>query len=112
MDAGSQGALMAISNALVHLHKEAYGRGPTSARTYVQDDLCVCLLRGGYTRAEHTLRDHGEMEALRHHRVVVQGTMEDQARAIVREHLGRDVVSVMSATDPERDVSVEVFVLA
>ena len=103
---------MAISNALVHLHKQAYGRGPTSARTYVQDDLLVCLLRGGYTRGEHMLRDHGELETLRDHRVVVQGTIEDQARAIVREHLGRDVVSVMSANDPERDLSVEIFVLA
>ena len=42
--------LTAISEGMVALLKEYYGRGPTQAKTYYQDDLVVCLLRGGFTR--------------------------------------------------------------
>ena len=46
----------AISDGLVALLKEFYGRGPDKAKTYVTDDLVVCLLRGGFTRVAQTLR--------------------------------------------------------
>ncbi len=36
----------AISDGLVALLKEYYGRGPERTWTYVSDDLVVCLLRG------------------------------------------------------------------
>ena len=36
-----------ISNALVRLHKEYYGKGPTRAKTFVVDDAVVCILRTG-----------------------------------------------------------------
>ncbi len=41
------------------LLKEFYGRGPTRTKTYYQDDLVVCLLRGGFTRVEQTLLEGG-----------------------------------------------------
>jgi hypothetical protein len=44
--------LTAISDGLVALLKEFYGRGPTQAKSYYQDDLVVCMLRGGYTRVD------------------------------------------------------------
>ena len=47
--------LTAISDGLVALLKEFYGRGPTQAKTYYHDDLVVCVLRGGFTRVEQTL---------------------------------------------------------
>ncbi len=43
--------LTSISKGMVALLKEFYGRGPTRAKTYYRDDLVVCLLRGGATRA-------------------------------------------------------------
>ena len=42
--------LTAISDGLVGLLKEFFGRGPTRAKTYYHDDLVVCLLRGGFCR--------------------------------------------------------------
>jgi hypothetical protein len=42
--------LTAVSDGMVALLKEFYGRGPTQAKTYYYDDLVVCLLRGGFTR--------------------------------------------------------------
>ena len=35
---GPDSALQAISNGLVHLMSESYGRGPTRAKTYILDD--------------------------------------------------------------------------
>jgi uncharacterized protein YbcI len=55
--AGTQAA--AISNALVQLHRHRYGKGPTKAKTYLLDDLVVCVLEGGALRVEETLRDRG-----------------------------------------------------
>ena len=51
--------LTAISDGLVALLKEFYGRGPTRAKSYYEDDLVVCLLRGGFTRVEQTLLEGG-----------------------------------------------------
>ena len=52
---GSHGdVLTAVSEGMVALLKEYYGRGPTQAKTYYYDDLVVCVLRGGFTRVEQT----------------------------------------------------------
>jgi hypothetical protein len=53
--------LTAVSEGMVALLKEYYGRGPTQAKTYYMDDLVVCLLRGGFTRVEQTLLDGGRV---------------------------------------------------
>jgi uncharacterized protein YbcI len=37
---------------MVALLKEFYGRGPTRAKSYYEDDLVVCVLRGGFSRVE------------------------------------------------------------
>jgi uncharacterized protein YbcI len=47
----------AISDGIVALLKGYYGRGPDRTKTYVNGDLVVCLLRGGFTRVEQTLRE-------------------------------------------------------
>lgn len=39
--------LTAISDGLVALLKEFYGRGPTQTKSYYEDDLVVCVLRDG-----------------------------------------------------------------
>ena len=56
--------LTAISDGMVGLLKEFYGRGPTRAKSYFVDDLVVCVLRGGFTRVEQTLLDGGRSAAV------------------------------------------------
>ena len=57
-DTASHGDILtAISDGIVGLLKEYYGRGPTEAKSYFQDDLVVCVLRGGFSRVEQTLLD-------------------------------------------------------
>jgi len=40
---------------MVALLKEFYGKGPARTKSYFEDDLVVCLLRGGFSRVELTL---------------------------------------------------------
>jgi uncharacterized protein YbcI len=77
---------------LVALLKDYYGRGPEQAKTYVSDDLVVCLLRGGFTPVEQTLKEGG------------YGGVE--------EATGRRVVGFMSGNQQDPDMICEVFVLA
>ena len=102
----------AISDGLVALLKEYYGRGPEQAKTYVSDDLVVCLLRGGFTPVEQTLREGGYGEAVIHQRMAFQEVMRQRFEAVVERATGRRVVGFMSGNQQDPDMICEVFVLA
>ena len=36
-----------IANAMVGLKKEFYGKGPTEAKTYINDHYVFCVMKGG-----------------------------------------------------------------
>jgi uncharacterized protein YbcI len=59
------------------LHAQYYGHRPTKAKTYVADDLVVCVLEQTFTRAERTLIEHGDGEAIRDIRRRFQQRMEE-----------------------------------
>ena len=48
-----------LSNAIVSLFKQYYGRGPADCRTYLEPDLVVVVMTGGYHAAEQTLFEAG-----------------------------------------------------
>ena len=100
-----------ISNAISRLHKEFVGRGPTNARTTIDGDLVVCLLEGGYTRAEQTLSANDNDDIVAAGRLGLQDAMRKAMIAAVEETTGRRVLSFMSANDLRRNLQVEVFVL-
>jgi uncharacterized protein YbcI len=104
--------LTAISDGLVALLKDYYGRGPTQAKTYYQDDLVVCLLRGGFTRVEQTLRDGGRGHAVIQQRMEFQEVMRERFEAVIEEATGRRVVGFMSGNQQDPDMICEVFILA
>lgn len=109
---GSSGnLLLEISNELVRVHKERYGRGPTKARTYISDDLVVVVLQGGYSRAENTLVETGRADAVTQTRLAIQETIEEETRATIERLTGRKVRSYMSGNDPKRELQAEVFLL-
>src|SRR6202789_4137241 len=103
--------LTAISDGLVALLKEFYGRGPTQAKSYYQDDLVVCILRGGYTQVEQTLRDGGRGSAVIEQRMEVQNLIRERFEAVVEAATGRRVIGFMSGNQQEPDLMCEVFVL-
>ena len=106
------GALLAeISNSIVGLYRESFGRGPTGAKTYAMDELVVCVLRDGLTPVERTLRDEGQGEFVREMRVRFQDAVEDQMRGMVEELTGRSVVAFLSQATVDPEVTIEVFFL-
>jgi uncharacterized protein YbcI len=100
-----------ISNALARLHKHFVGRGPTNTRTTIDGDLVVCLLEGGYTRAEQTLEANDKDDLVAAGRLGLQDAMREGMIDAVQSSLGRRVHSFMSANDLHRNLQVEVFVL-
>lgn len=100
-----------ISNEIVHLHSEYYGRGPSKAKTYIQDDLVVVVLEETFTPAERTLIERGEGDGIHDIRRRFQQVMQDQFKAIVEEATGRPVRAFMSETSLDEDIAVEVFLL-
>jgi uncharacterized protein YbcI len=101
-----------ISREMVRLQAEYYGKGPTRARTYIVDDLVVVVLEESFTRAEKTLAERGEREAIQHIRRRFQQQMAESFTSVVEQATGRKVRVFLSDTDIERDVSVETFLLA
>jgi uncharacterized protein YbcI len=100
-----------ISRRMVQLHKEFYGRGPTRAKTYVNGDLVVVLMRGGFTRVEETLLREGRGDSVIQQRADFQDVMLDRFTEVVSDETGRQVVAMMSGSHQHPDLLAEVFVL-
>jgi uncharacterized protein YbcI len=103
--------LTAISDGLVGLLKEFYGRGPTGAKSYYSDDLVVCVLRGGFSRVEETLLAGGRGAAVIEQRMAFQDLMRDRFEEVIETATGRAVVGFMSGNQQDPDMMCEVFVL-
>jgi uncharacterized protein YbcI len=104
--------LTAISEGIVALLKEFYGRGPTRAKSYYEDDLVVCLLRGGFSRVEQTLLEGGRGSAVIEQRMEFQELMRERFEAVVERATGRRVIGFMSGNQQDPDIMSEVFILA
>ena len=101
-----------ISKEIVRLQAEYYGKGPTKAKTYIVEDLVVVVLEESFTRAEKTLADRGERDAIEQIRRRFQQQMADSFTSIVEQATGRKVRTFLSETNIDDDVSVEMFLLA
>jgi uncharacterized protein YbcI len=101
-----------ISREIVRLQAEYYGKGPTKAKTYIVDDLVVVVLEESFTRAERTLAERGEGDAIQHIRRRFQQQMAESFTSVVEQATGRRVRAFLSDTDIAQDVSVETFLLA
>jgi uncharacterized protein YbcI len=101
----------AISNAMVGLKKEFYGKGPTKAKTFLNDNYVFCVMEGGLTRNEETLIARGQEDLVRNYRLRFQEAMEDSTVDAIQRITGRRVIGYHSQIvfDPER--AFEIFVL-
>jgi uncharacterized protein YbcI len=104
--------LTAISEGMVALLKEFYGRGPSRVKSYYEDDLVVCLLRGGFSRVEQTLFEGGRGQAVIEQRMEFQDLMRVRFEDVIRETTGRRVIGFMSGNQQDPDIMCEVFILA
>jgi uncharacterized protein YbcI len=103
--------LSAISTRIVSILREHYGRGPMRAKTYVLDDLVVCVLRNGFTAIEQTMVSSGEPERVVEMRRDFQRMMGAQYKGVIEELTGRSVVAFLSQAHIDPDITLEVFFL-
>ncbi len=104
--------LTAISDGMVALMKEYYGRGPTRAKSYYEDDLVVCVLRGGFSRVEQTLLEGGRGHSVIQQRLEFQELMRPRFERVIEHATGRRVIGFMSGNQQHPDMMCEVFILA
>ena len=101
----------AISGEVSSLLQRYTGREPTQARTFVHDDLIVCLLGDTVTEAEQSMLTGGDYASLLDTRSLFQHTMRADLTEAVERLSGRRVIAFMSQTHIDPDFGVEAFVL-
>ncbi len=101
-----------MTNGIVQLFSEYYGRGPTRAKSYLLDDTyLVTVLRDTMTTVEQTLVKNGHAAQVRSVRLTFQEAMADSFMAVVEKALGRRVAAYHSQLLVDPDIGFEMFVL-
>ena len=101
-----------LSNEMVRLYKDLFGRGPARARThFAGPDTIICSLERTLTPAEQSMVAMGEHQRLRETRMFFQHAREGDFREAVERVTGRSVVAFVSGIDTTADMSCEVFYL-
>lgn len=104
--------LAEITNGIVRLFSEYYGRGPTRAKSYLLDDTyVVTALRDTLTTVERTLAESGHGDQVRSVRLTFQEAMAAEFKGVVEAALGRRVVAYHSQLLIDADLGFELFVL-
>jgi uncharacterized protein YbcI len=101
----------AISNAIVGIHREYFGRGARRTRTVMGADYIICFLEDIYTPVERTLIDAGRFPAVQATRSAFQDTMRDNFVEAVERLSERKVVGFLSQVHVDPDLAVETFIL-
>ena len=100
-----------ISREIVQLHARLYGRGPTKARTFVEEEYVLCVLEEVFTVAERTLIRAGNSGHVITTRMAVQDAMQDEFVALVEEATQRSVRALISQVHIGTALAVELFLL-
>ena len=102
--------LAAISNSIVSMLREKYGRGPMKAKTYALDDMIVCVMReSGFSAIEQTMMDSGEPDRVVGMREDFQRVMATRYKETIERLTGRNVVAFLSQAHVEPDITLEIF---
>jgi uncharacterized protein YbcI len=101
----------AVSNAVVRLVNELYGKGAARTRTFIADDHVFCALEGVLTTVEGTLVEAGETELVRELRRRFGEMVRPVFAAEVARLLGRQVLAVESQVVFDPDTLFLIFVL-
>jgi uncharacterized protein YbcI len=104
--------LLEISNTMVRLYKDQFGRGPTRARSHwAGPDAVICFLEDTLTPAERNLVRMGQHQRLRDMRLFFQYATVREFCAPVEQITGRKVRSFHSSVDTKVDgLALETFV--
>lgn len=101
----------AISAAMVDLYAAFYDHDRTTATTYINDNIVVCVLENILTESEDTLVADGARGEVIDGRVAFQTDTEDEFTAAIQRLTHRRVVAFMSANQTTPGVACELFFL-
>lgn len=102
---------VAISAAMVELYAEFYEHDRTTATTYINDKIVVCVLEDILTDGENLLVASGAHGEVIDGRVAFQTDTEDEFTAAVERLTNRRVVAFLSANQTTPGVACELFFL-
>jgi uncharacterized protein YbcI len=111
MEANDRSPAHRLSNAMVALHRELFGRGPAEAKSTVSGEMAVCMMSDVYTSLERRLIAAGREEEVTNLRLSHQRLCEERLGEVAAEALQRPVQAVLSSFHVEPDLAVEFFVL-
>ena len=100
----------AISNAVVQLHANHYGRGPTKARTHLADEFALVILEDIFTPAERTLIAAGNYEQVVDMRAAFQEALRREFVEAIQAITGREVRAFISAVNVDPEIATELFI--
>ena len=104
--------LQELTNAMVRLYKDLFGRGPTKARShYAGPDTILCSIENSLTAAERNMLSLEEHQRVREIRMFFQHASNAEFIGTVEQITGRKVRAFVSGIDTTQDVSAEVFYL-
>ena len=99
-----------LSNEMVRIYKEIFGRGPTRTRAdWAGPDTLLCTLEDSLTPAERKMAELGEHQRLREMRTFFQHVCEDELSRVGRADHRPGDKGVRVRHRPDKDVSSEVF---
>jgi uncharacterized protein YbcI len=102
---------LAISNAVVGVHRRCAGRGPTEAYAFSRGNVVVLVMANAMTKAEQTLVASGKLEIAQDLRRQLQQTMRPQLVGAVEQLTGCHVVAFMTDNHVDPDMLTELFIL-
>jgi uncharacterized protein YbcI len=100
-----------ISRESIRILRDYTGRGPTRARTVINDELVAITMVDTLTKGEARLVELGRSEHVLTTRYEYQRAMENDLIALVEGEMGRKVIAFLSANHIDPDIAVESFVL-
>jgi uncharacterized protein YbcI len=105
-----QSMMVAVSKALVALHKEQFGRGPTKARShFAGPDALICVMEDVLLPAERKLVALGQQASVRETRSAFQVATATEFIAAIEQIVYRKVRAFASAIDPDANTVFENF---
>src|SRR3712207_1180881 len=106
---GGDSLLTRISNEIVRMQKEHWGKGPLAAKSYMLDDFLLVVMRDSVTQAEQTMLDFGQPDLVRQFRQTFENEMTAQLTGKIEELTGRRVVTYQSQILFDPHIVIELF---
>jgi uncharacterized protein YbcI len=101
----------ALSRAVVQLHNQYLGRGPTKGHAFYRGSVVVVILEDTLTKPERSLIAGGKDDVVRDMRRDLLDTMRPDLVDAIEQLTERRVVSFLTDNDIATDIAAEIFVL-